>query len=97
MGKETDQKIIIEGVTETGETFRPTNWAERMSGELSTFRNHRISYSPLLQPIMKDGNKCVRLDKKLKESNPLLYESIMEFARENKLKMCTDEPETEEK
>lgn len=97
MAKDTDQNIIIEGVTESGETFRPTNWAERMSGELSTFRNHRITYSPMLKPIMKDGNRCVRLDKKLKESNPQLYESIMNFARENKLRICNNETETEDK
>ncbi len=96
MSKDKDQNIIIEGVTESGETFRPTNWAERMSGELSTFRNHRITYSPMLKPIMKDGNRCVVLDKKLKESNPMLYESIMNFARENKLRICNNETETED-
>jgi hypothetical protein len=89
-------KIIIEGVTESGETFRPSDWAERMSGNLSTFHSHRIYYSPLLQPIMKDGYKCVVLDHKLKESNPVLYESILEFARTNKLKICKDEAQTDE-
>ncbi len=90
-----DQKIIIEGVTETGETFRPTNWAERMSGKLSTFQNHRIRYSPMLKPVMKDGNNCVLLDEKLKESNPALYESIMNFAIANKLRICKPEPESD--
>ncbi|MBX9586627.1 MAG: DUF3579 domain-containing protein [Gammaproteobacteria bacterium] len=90
----SDQKIIIEGVTETGETFRPTNWAERMSGKLSTFQNHRIRYSPMLKPVMKDGNNCVLLDEKLKESNPALYESIMNFAIANKLRICKPEPES---
>lgn len=85
------KKIIIEGVTESGEHFRPSDWAERMSGSLSTFRKHRILYSPLLQPAVKDGHKCVMLDPALKKSNPELYESILNFARDNKLKICDEE------
>lgn len=86
--------IIIEGITEKGEHFRPSDWAERMSGSLATFRNHRIYYSPLLQPSMnKEGYKCVLLDPSLKTSNPTLYQSILEFAKINNLKICQDESE----
>ena len=85
------EKIIIEGVTEEGEEFRPSDWAERMSGGLSTFRNRRIYYSPLLQPMYKEGYKCVMLDPALKESNPELYNSILEFAKANNLKICKEE------
>lgn len=95
MVDDSRKKIIIEGVTEAGETFRPSNWAERMSGKLSTFKKHRISYSPMLQPMVKEGHKCVMLDKKLIESNPKLYESIMSFARKNKLKICDIEMDIE--
>lgn len=87
---EKKRKIIIEGVTETGETFRPSDWAERMSGQLSTFRKHRIRYSPMLQPTMKEGHQCVVLDPSLKETNPELYESILEFAKANHLKICKE-------
>jgi hypothetical protein len=89
--KEKETKIIIEGVTESGETFRPSDWAERMSGKLSTFRKHRIQYSPLLQPSVKDGHKCVVLDPHLKISNPDLYHSILTFAKNNKLKICNED------
>lgn len=89
------KKIIIEGVTETGDQFRPSDWAERMSGSLCTFRNRRITYSPLLQPMVKGGNKCVILDPQLKETNPSLYESIMDFAKENKLKVGEEETDQE--
>lgn len=86
------KKIIIEGVTEEGQQFRPTDWAERMSGSLCTFgSNHRIVYSPLLQPMVRGGNKCIILDPALQEENPTLFASIMEFARENKLKMDEEE------
>jgi hypothetical protein len=90
----SQKKIIIEGVTEQGEQFRPGDWAERMSGSLCTFSSHRIVYSPLLQPMVKGGNKCVLLDPALKESNPALYEEILEFARVNKLKMGEENGES---
>jgi hypothetical protein len=89
--KSESAKIIIEGVTESGERFRPSDWAERMSGKLSSFKKRRLQYSPLLQPSMKDGHKCVILDPKLKQSNPELYQSILSFANSNKLKICNDE------
>lgn len=98
MAKKSDKerKIIIEGVTEEGETFRPSNWADRMSGRLSTLRRRRIQYSPLLQPSMKDGNRCVILDPKLKDSNPELYQSIMDFAKTNHLKICDEDDEPDD-
>ncbi len=86
----SEKKIIIEGITEAGETFRPSDWAERMSGSLCTFQNRRITYSPLLQPIVKDGNKCLLLDPDLQDTHPSLYESIMEFAEQNHLHICDE-------
>lgn len=84
-----DEKIVIEGVTEQGKTFRPADWAERMSGAMASFKNSRIHYSPLLQPsINSEGYKCVVLDPKLKESCPQVYQAIMDFARENHLRIC---------
>jgi len=84
-------KILIQGETEEGQTFRPSDWAERMAGSSSTFQGHRMIYSPLLQPMVKNGQKCLLLDPDLKESNPSLYEAIMEFAKSNKLKMCRED------
>ena len=93
----TDKKsrIIIEGVTESGEKFRPSDWAERMSGRLSTFRKHRIVYSPMLRPSIRGGHKCVVLDPTLKQTNPTLYQSILDFAKSNKLKICNEDEQSE--
>lgn len=90
-------KIVIEGVTPEGEAFRPSDWAERVSGSLSTFRNHRIYYSPLLRPSIQNENKCVVLDKSLKDKNPALYDYILDFARKNNLKICGEESPPDEK
>ena len=84
-------KIIIEGVTKQGKEFRPSDWAERMSGALASFKNSRIHYSPLLQPsINNEGYKCIVLDPELKESSPQIYQSLLDFANANDLKICTD-------
>ena len=88
-------KIIIEGVTEEGKEFRPSDWAERVSGNLSTFKNQRIIYSPMLRPSYRGGNRCVVLDPALKETNPELYEHILEFAKKNKLKICGEDESNE--
>lgn len=84
-------KILIQGETEEGQTFRPSDWAERMGGNLSTFQGHRMIYSPLLQPVVKNGQKCLLVDPELKQTNPALYEAILEFAKNNKLKMCKED------
>ena len=94
MADKKDKTIIIEGVTTQGKEFRPSDWAERMSGALASFKNSRIQYSPLLQPsINNEGYKCILLDPQLKESSPLIYQSILDFAKANKLKICGDKEE----
>ncbi len=82
------KKLIIEGKTESGQPFRPSDWAERMSGNLSTVRNQRVQYSHLLQPISRDGTACIQIDTSLAETNPLLYKDIMDFAAANNLRIC---------
>src|SRR5579871_2818763 len=94
MPKDKKPKIIIEGVTEEGKAFRPSDWAERVSGHLSTFKNHRIYYSPMLRPTFQGGNRCVLLDPTLRETNPALYQHIMDFAKANKLKICNEDEES---
>jgi len=95
MAKDKKQRIIIEGITKEGQKFRPSDWAERVSGNLSTFKNHRIHYSPLLRPSYKGGNRCIILDPALKESNPTLYAHILNFAKANKLKICQEQDNQE--
>ena len=91
MSEKKHTKIVIEGVTEQGAQFRPADWADRMCGSLSTFRNRRIIYSPLLQPAVKNGNKCMIVDDEMKDTHPELYQEIMEFAEKNNLKVDKEE------
>lgn len=79
-------KIIIEGITRQGSKFRPSDWAERMCGALSSFgRDMRIQYSPMLQPVTINGIKCMAIDPRLKNTNPEVYSYILYFADENEL------------
>lgn len=81
-------KIVIEGVTEDGRTFRPSDWIERISGSLSTFgMDRRIRYSHYVQPQVIDGRKCLVLDPELKGVNPSAFSFLVDFARGNKLKI----------
>lgn len=89
MANAKQPQIVIEGVTAQGKTFRPSDWAERMSGSMASFKNSRILYSPMLQPsVNDDGSKCILLDPQLKESSPEIYQSILDFAKTNNLKIC---------
>jgi hypothetical protein len=88
--------IIIEGQTKEGRKFRPSDWAERMSGVLSTFgKDHRIHYSAMLQPLSVNGVKCVALDESLRDKHPELFNHIMEFAHMNKLNVVEGKEATE--
>jgi len=97
MKKDKHEKIVIEGITKSGEKFRPSDWAERMSGSMSHLRGHRVQYDSRLMPMTNaDGNKCMLLDPALQESNPTLYDSILEFAKENKLRICNQNESNDE-
>jgi hypothetical protein len=80
--------IIIQGVTSGGKTFRPSDWAERLSGVMSIVTDdNRLSYSPHLKPIARNGVKCVLLSKKLLEVEPQVYAFLLDFARDNDLRV----------
>lgn len=91
MAKDKKTKIVIEGITEEGTIFRPSDWAERVSGHLSTIKNQRLHYSPLLKPSFKDGKRCLIIDRELQTLHPALYQHILDFAKHNKLRICSDE------
>jgi len=92
INKQSKSKImIIQGITEDGRKFRPSDWAERMSGMLSTFGDdHRIHYSPKLRPISVEGVKCIAIDTSLAESQPGIYQQIMDFAQRNQLNIVEE-------
>lgn len=83
--EQTETRLVIMGVTESGKKFRPSDWAERMCGNLCTFRNRRMIYSPLLRPTVHQGVKSVIISNQLSLKHPKLYQDLLEFAKTNKL------------
>jgi Protein of unknown function (DUF3579) len=79
-------EIVIRGVTTSGHIFRPSDWAERLAGILSTFDiDNRLGYSPYMQPAQVGGIKSVIVSKSLKEIDSRAYGFVLGFARDNNL------------
>ena len=87
------KRYIIKGLTESGQKFRPSDWAERMCGNLCSFRNRRMVYSPLLRPAVIDGVKCVLISNQLSLEHPSLFKQLLDFAKTNKLEVIEQDEE----
>ena len=84
-------EVLIFGVTASGDTFRPSDWPDRLCGVLSIFgEDQRISYSPYVKPMVSNGRRCVRVDTRLKTLNPEAFEFLMGFASDNDLCVGTE-------
>jgi hypothetical protein len=87
MPVETSEFVII-GLTVAGERFRPSDWAERLCGVMSQFgADQRMRYSPYVQPLTIEGVKCVVVDARLASLEPLAYQFLQGFARDNELQV----------
>ena len=86
------REVVIEGVTRAGKPFRPSDWAERLAGALSSFRppgqyiGAHIGYSPYCVPRVVRGVKCVIVNEALREVEPMAWDFVMHFARDNELR-----------
>lgn len=82
------ENFVIIGVTTNGRRFRPSDWAERLCGVMSVFgAERRMAYSPYVQPGNKNGEKCVFVDGRIHDIEPMAYTFLVNFARDNELKM----------
>ena len=89
------REVFIQGRTLDGRTFRPSDWAERLAGAMSSFRPGgsvggkaaAIGYSPYCVPNVIDGIKCVVVNEALKDLEPMAWDFVMNFARDNELQV----------
>ncbi len=85
------KEIFIMGVTRDGRTFRPSDWAERLAGVMSAFRpgdvppHAHLSYSPWCLPTVINGVKCVVVNSALREAEPMAWDFVINFAKDNDL------------
>jgi hypothetical protein len=90
------REFFIQGVTLDGHTFRPSDWAERLAGAMSCFRPDGahggigafIGYSPLCVPRVINGVKCVIVNETLKDIEPMAWDFVMNFAKDNRLQLA---------
>jgi hypothetical protein len=87
--------FIIFGQTQTGTTFRPSDWAERLAGVLAPYRpagtlGGHLSYSPYAIPTLIDGVRSIVIDYRLRDLEPLAWKFVNDFAKDNLLKIETD-------
>lgn len=90
------QQLVIHGLTLEGQRFRPSDWAERLAGVMSQFRpsgsvGGHLTYSPYVVPVVLDGVRCVVVDQRLRELEPLAWKFICDFATDNKLQTSEKE------
>jgi len=86
MSTEEDADVIIQGITESGRRFRPSDWAERLAGNFAHFDwDRRVVYSDEVTPATRDGVMCLVVLGSLARNNPSAYAEVLDFARNNKL------------
>ena len=89
------RQVLIRGITRDGRAFRPSDWAERLAGAMSCFRpdgvrggiGSFIGYSPLCVPRVIDGVKTVIVSEALRDVEPMAWDFVMNFARDNELQL----------
>jgi Protein of unknown function (DUF3579) len=89
------RQFIIQGLTQDGRVFRPSDWSERLAGAMSSFRpgglkggiGGAIGYSPYCVPTVVGEVKCVIVNEALKDLEPMAWDFVMNFARDNGLQM----------
>jgi hypothetical protein len=86
-------EVLILGRTRDGRTFRPSDWAERLAGVMSGFRpggvqpGSHLSYSPWCVPTSVDGIKAVRVNRALRDLEPMAWDFVVNFGKDNDLQM----------
>jgi len=90
---DTPVEFVIQGITGHGGTFRPSDWAERLCGVMSAFGADRhMQYSPYVHPITSNGIKCVVVDVRLEQVEPMAYRFLLGFAKDNDLQVRPGRP-----
>jgi hypothetical protein len=90
--------VYIQGITRDGRTFRPSDWAERLAGVMSQFRpggsqpGSHLSYSPWCVPTVIEGVKCVIVNSALRAHEPMAWDFVMNFAKDNDLRTSDAPP-----
>ncbi len=87
----TNGQVIIQGITVDGKKFRPSDWAERLCGAVATYgQDRRVTYHPYVALASINGVKCVVIEKALKNDDEMLYNFLIDFAKDNSLQVIKE-------
>ena len=100
------KEVFIQGITRDGRTFRPSDWAERLAGVMSSFRpggaqpGSHLSYSPWCVPTRDQRRQGVVVNRELRDLEPMAWDFVLNFAKDNDLQVAEacllpDPPRTE--
>ena len=87
------KEVFILGVTRAGKAFRPSDWAERLAGVMSPFRpgdpqpGSHLGYSPWCVPTSFGDEKCVIVNRDLRDYDVMAWDFCMNFAKDNDLQV----------
>ena len=86
--KTKSDPIILLGSTLSGQKFRPSDWAQRLTVAVSTVGpKKRIVSHPRVHMAMRNGLPAVLIDPVLKQENPMMYEFLINFGKGNNLQI----------
>jgi hypothetical protein len=93
MAESSPTQYFIQGITKNGRKFRPSDWSERLCGVMSAYGpkakgpNARLQYSIYVRPTMIGDIKVVILDARLREIEPMAFDFVLNFAKDNDLQV----------
>ena len=92
-----DMTMSLDGFVagpQDGKAFRPSDWAERLAGVMSSFRpggvqpSSHLSYSPWCIPTVIEGVKAVVVNRELRDAEPMAWDFVLNFAKDNDLQVA---------
>jgi hypothetical protein len=96
MSANRPRQLLIKGITRDGRRFRPSDWAERLASAMACFRpggtpggiGAFIGYSPYCVPRVVGDLKCVIVSEELRSVEPMAWDFVVNFARDNELQVA---------
>jgi hypothetical protein len=103
MASTPSKERYILGLTHQGKTFRPSDWAERLAGVMSSFRpggpqpGSHLGYSPWCIPTSFGQVKCVIVHSDLRDYDVMAWDFCLNFAKDNELQVSDTPPSVPER
>lgn len=81
-------RLVIKGITQGGQLFRPSDWAQRLATAAGACRpSGRLRFHPMVRVVIADGVPSVVIDQQLAASDPRLYAFLRDFGANNGLQL----------